>query len=76
MKKPTAADIAAKYSRKRKLPCASCKAGTEPRALMVELRTNHGMSYETISRALKGEYGLSISTGALQNHLKNHEAQA
>jgi hypothetical protein len=76
MKKPTAADLAAKYAPKRKYPCIMCGLEPDQAALARACRNEQGMSYRAIARALKGEFGVQASEKAIYNHFSSHEAQA
>ena len=76
MKKPTAADLAAKYRVVHKYPCIVCGLKPDQIELVRACRTEQGMSFRAIALAVNGEFKIKVGEKAVLNHFRNHEATA
>ena len=66
--------IAAKYSTRRKYTCKVCDLDKTKLQIVRDLRKLEAMSYRGISRAMQGEFGVSMNETTLLNHFSKHEA--
>ena len=76
MKRPTAAEMAAKYRIVHKYPCIICGVRPEQLKLVRACRAEQGMSFRSIAHAVNGEFSVKVSDKAVQAHFRNHEARA
>jgi len=74
MKKPTVAEIAAKYDVRKPRLCCICILKPDVLELARALRSKHNLSYQRIAKALFGEFGIKVSDGSLVHHFATHEA--